>query len=60
MTAKERQLWYWRKEMESCHRLMRLYPPDSEDYQHWEARYKNAVRAYKELSGLDLKPQESR
>ena len=28
-TPKERQLWYWRKEMESCHRYMRVYPKDS-------------------------------
>ena len=41
MTAKERQLWYWRKEMESCHRRMRVYRPDSEDYRHWREKYES-------------------
>ena len=57
-TPKERQLWYWRKEMESCHRCMRIYPKDSPDYKHWHERYVSAIKTYNELSGMDLKPQE--
>lgn len=58
MTAKERQLWYWRKEMESCHRRMRVYRPDSEDYRHWREKYESAIRTYNALSGENLQPQE--
>lgn len=58
MTARERQLWYWRKEMESCHRRMRVYPSGSDDYRHWKERYESAIRTYNELAGTDLKPQE--
>lgn len=54
MNAKERQLWYWRKEMESVHRRMRVYPQDSADYRHWKERYESAVRTYEELSGTKL------
>ncbi len=57
MTARERQLWYWRKEMESCHRNMKVYRPDSEQYKHWKERYESAVRTFNELSGMDLKPE---
>lgn len=57
-TPKERQLWYWRKEMESCHRYMRVYPKDSPNYKHWHERYVSAIKTYNELSGMDLKPQE--
>lgn len=57
MTAKERQLWYWRREMQSCHRCMRVYPEGSEGYRHWKERYESAVRAYNEISGMDLKPE---
>lgn len=57
MTAKEGQLWYWRKEMESCHRRMRVYRPDSEDYRHWREKYENAIMTYNALSGMNLKPE---
>jgi len=59
-TPKSRQLWYWRKEMESCHRYMRVYPKDSENYRHWRERYISAIRTYNELSGENLKPQEGK
>lgn len=49
MTAKERQLWYWQKEMESCLRNMRVYHADSDDYRHWKERYESAKRTYKEI-----------
>lgn len=58
MTAKEGQLWYWRKEMESCHWRMRVYQPDTPDYNQWRERYESAIRTYNELSGLNLQPQE--
>ncbi len=54
MTPKERQLWYWRKEMESCHRRMRVYKKDTEDYNHWKERYESAVKTFNELSGMNL------
>ena len=54
MNAKERQLWYWRKEMESCHRRMRVYKHGTEDYNHWKQRYESAVKTYNELSGMNL------
>jgi len=57
MTPRERQLWYWRKEMESYHRNMKVYRPDSEQYKHWKERYESAVRTFNELSGMDLKPE---
>lgn len=57
-TPKERQLWYWRKEMESYHRYMMVYPEGSPDYKLWHERYVSAIKTYNELSGMDLKPQE--
>ena len=54
MTAKERQLWYWRKEMESCHRRMKVYREDTEEYRHWKERYESAVKTYQQLSGNEL------
>ena len=57
-TPKERQLWYWRKEMESCHRCMRVYPKGDERRKLWYERYVSAIRTYNELSGMNLKPQE--
>lgn len=57
-TPKERQLWYWRKEMESCHRYMRIYPKGDERRKHWYERYVSAIKTYNELSGMNLKPQE--
>ncbi len=58
MTAKERQLWYWRKEMESCHRRMRVYREDTEEHRHWKERYESAVKTYQQLSGNELQEQE--
>lgn len=58
MTAKERQLWYWRQEMESCHRNMNIYPADHEKHIMWKERYENAIRTYNALSGENLRPQE--
>lgn len=57
-TPKERQLWYWRKEMETSHRYMHVYPKGSADRKHWYDRYVSAIKTYNELSGMDLKPQE--
>ena len=57
-TPKDRQLWYWRTEMESCHRRMRIYPKGDERRKHWYERYVSAIRTYNELSGMNLKPQE--
>lgn len=57
-TPKERQLWYWRKEMESYHRYMMVYPKGSPDYELWHERYVSTIRTYNELSGMNLKPQE--
>ena len=57
-TPKERQLWYWRKEMESYHRYMIVYPKGDERRKHWYERYVSAIRTYNELSGMNLKPQE--
>lgn len=54
MNAKERQLWYWRKEMESCHRRMKVYKKGTEDYNHWKERYESAVKTFNELSGMNL------
>ena len=48
MTPKERQLWYWRKEMESCHRRMKVYKKGTEDYNHWKERYESAVKTFKD------------
>ena len=56
--AKERQLWYWRKEMESCHRRMRIYKKGTEKYNHWRQRYEGAVKTYNELSGMNLEVEE--
>ena len=58
MTARERQLWYWKKEMESCHRKMKIYSPDSKPYKHWKELYESAVRTFNELSGMNLKVEE--
>ena len=55
---KERQLWYWRKEMESYHRCMSMYPKGDERRKLWYERYVSAIRTYNELSGMNLKPQE--
>ena len=54
MTFKERQRWYWRKEMESCHRRMRVYKKNTEEYNHWKERYESAVKTFNELSGMNL------
>ena len=54
MTPKERQLWYWRKEMESCHRRMKVYKKGTEKYNHWKERYESAVKTFNELSGMNL------
>ena len=59
MTAKERQLWYWRKEMESCHRNMHVYPANHEKHKMWQERYESAVRTFNELSGMNLKPEDN-
>ena len=57
-TPKDRQLWYWRKEMESCHKRMMIYPKGDERRKLWYERYVSAIRTYNELSGMSLKPQE--
>ena len=57
MTAKERQLWYWRREMESCNRRRHIYKQDTEEYRHWTEKYENAIRTYNALSGEDLQPE---
>ena len=57
-TAKERQLWYWRKEMESCHRRMHVYKQGTEAYNHWKQLYESAVKIYNELSGMNLEVTE--
>lgn len=57
-SPKERQLLYWRKEMESCRRYMMVYPKGDERRKHWYERYVSAIRTYNELSGMNLKPQE--
>lgn len=54
MTPKERQLWYWRKEMESCHRRMKVYKKGTEKYNQWKERYESAVKTFNELSGMNL------
>lgn len=53
-TAKERQLYYWRKEMESTHRRRNVYPKDSEKWKEWNNRYESAVRTWNELTGMKL------
>ena len=53
-TAKERQLYYWRHEMESTHRRRNVYPKDSEKWKEWNNRYESAVRTWNELTGMKL------
>ncbi len=60
MTAKERQLWYWQKEMESCHRRMKVYREGTEEYRHWKERYDSAVKTYQQLSGNELQTSDMR
>lgn len=57
MSAKERQLWYWRREMESCNRCRHIYKQGTEEYRHWTEKYENAIRTYNALSGEDLQPE---
>jgi hypothetical protein len=52
MTAKERQLWYWRKEMESLHRHRNVYPQGSEEWNRYNDQYERAVRTYREIGGV--------
>lgn len=58
MTPKERQLWYWRKEMESCHRRMKVYKKGTEKYNHWKERYESAVKTFNQLSGMNLEVKQ--
>ena len=60
MTAKERQLWYRRKEMESYHRRMKVYREGAEEYRHWKERYDSAVKTYQQLSGDELQTSDTR
>ena len=53
-TAKERQLYYLRQEMESTHRRRNVYPKDSEKWKEWNNRYESAVRTWNELTGMKL------
>lgn len=55
LTAKERQLYYWRQEMESMHRRRNIYPKESPEWAEYNARYQSAVRTWNELTGMDLK-----
>ena len=59
MTASERQIWYWRKECESLHRMMNLYPKGDERRLQWEKKYKNAERTLMELLGKERKYEEN-
>jgi hypothetical protein len=57
-TPKDRQLYYWRKEMESAHRRFRVYPRGHEQRKFWYERYVSAIKTYNEISGHNLKPEK--
>ena len=60
-TARDRQRWYWRGEMESAHKAMELYPVGSDEREIYRAKYERACRTYNELfeevyNGGTIKP----
>lgn len=50
MTARERQLWYWQREMDILHKRMNEYPNGSEEHERLKAEYVRAVKTYRELT----------
>ena len=48
-TARDRQRWYWRGEMESAHKAMELYPVGSDEREIYRAKYNEAAKRYNEL-----------
>ena len=48
-TARDRQRWYWRGEMESAQKAMQLYPVGSDEREIYRAKYNEAVKEYNKL-----------
>ena len=53
MTAKDRQLWYWQREMDILHKRMNECPNETEEHERLKAEYVKAVKTYREVSGLE-------
>lgn len=57
-TPKSRQLWYWRKEMESTHRRRNVYPKGSDKWRMWHEQYVIACKTFEELSGARMEGEQ--
>ena len=51
MTAKERQLWYWQGEMDSCNKKYQeaLKAGNEAEAERWRRAYWKALQAYEEV-----------